>query len=183
MTTFDLQPRLANALVRIEPLAAADFEALYAVARDPGIWEQHPNPDRHRREVFETFFRGAIESRGALLVFDAVSGALIGSSRYYDLDAAAGTVAIGYTFIDRAHWGRGHNRALKTLMLDHAYGQVERVLFHVGERNLRSRRAMEKLGAVLIGQAPIAYHGEPANLNVIYAIDKAAWAASPARSP
>ncbi len=180
---FDLQPRLANALIRIEPLEPTDFEALYAVAADPLIWEQHPNPDRHRRDVFETFFQGALESRGALRVHDAASGALIGSSRYYDLDAAAHTVAIGYTFIDRAHWGRGYNRALKTLMLDHAYRQVERVLFHVGERNLRSRKAMEKLGAALIGQAPIAYHGEPAKVNVIYAIDKAAWAASPARWP
>ncbi len=179
--TFVLQPPLANRLIRLEPLAATDFEALYAVACDPLIWEQHPNPDRYRREVFQTYFAGAIASRGALRVLDAATGALIGSSRYYDFDEAAGVVAIGYTFIGRAYWGRDHNRAMKTLMLDHAFASVERVLFHVGEGNLRSRKAMEKLGATQTGRAPIAYHGEPARMNLIYTIEKAAWVASPVR--
>lgn len=172
---FDLQPTIGNERIRLQPLLAHDFEALYAVAADPLIWEQHPNPNRYQREVFETFFRGALESGGALLVFDAASNALIGSSRFYDLDAANSTIAIGYTFLARDHWGGTCNRALKTLMLDHAFRFVTRVVFHVGEHNTRSRTAMERLGGVLVGKAPVTYYGEVSTQNVIYQITRDDW--------
>src|SRR5688572_21857554 len=76
---FELQPSLQNDLIRIEPLKATDFETLYAVASDPLIWEQHPNPDRYKREVFETFFTGAMESGGAFLVYNNTNNEVIGS--------------------------------------------------------------------------------------------------------
>ena len=81
---FDLQPTLAGTLVRLRPLASEEFEALYAVASDPLIWEQHPEPLRYRREVFQKFFDGAIESKGAFAAINVASGKMIGSSRYYD---------------------------------------------------------------------------------------------------
>ena len=180
---FDLQPVLEDARVRLSPLRVGDFDALYAVASDPLIWEQHPNPDRYREDVFRTFFQGAIESGGAFLVSDAHSHQLIGSSRYYELDESDGRVAIGYTFIARRCWGGSYNRAMKTLMLDHAFGQLQRVIFHVGEHNRRSRIAMERLGAVYTGKAPIAYYGEVARSNVIYAIEREAWRAAPKPGP
>ncbi len=173
--SFELQPRIRNDLIRLEPLEPDDFDALYAVAADPLIWEQHPNKDRYRREVFEIFFRGALESGGAFCVIDETTGELIGSSRYYDLDEVRRVVSIGYTFIARNAWGRQYNRALKTLMLDHAFRFVDRVIFQVGAGNMRSRKAMAKLGAICMGEAPVAYHGEPSSPNVIYRIDKADW--------
>jgi len=172
---FELQPSMENRWIRLEPLLAGDFDALYAVAADPLIWEQHPNKNRWQREVFATYFQGAIESGGAFRVIDSATGALIGSSRYYDLDGAQRVVAIGYTFIARSHWGRQYNRALKTLMLEHAFRFVDRVIFHVGAGNLRSRKAMEKLGGVLIGETDMSYYGEQSNQNVIYKIDKIDW--------
>ncbi len=178
---FLARPPLANSKVRLEPLTPADFEALYAVASDPLIWEQHPNPDRYRREVFENFFAGALESRGAYRVHDAATGALIGSTRFYDHDPGARVVAIGYTFLARGCWATGHNRAMKTLMLDHAFAAVERVVFHVGAANHRSRQAMEKLGARLTGELAVAYHGEPPRPNVVYEIHRDEWRASTAR--
>ena len=174
---FELQPHLHNHQIRLEPLGTGDFEALYAVAADPLIWEQHPSKDRYKREVFENFFRGAIESGGAFLVYDAVSDQLIGSSRYYEYDEAQRKISIGYTFLARSHWASGHNRALKTLMLDHAFRFVDRVLFQVGVDNWRSRKAMEKLGGTYIGEEPVSYFGEAARPNVIFKIDAADWAA------
>jgi RimJ/RimL family protein N-acetyltransferase len=176
---FELQPTLTNERVSVKPLGTADFAALYAVACDPLIWQQHPNPDRYQRAVFETFFKGALESGGALLVSDAATGQLIGSSRYYDFNEALSTIAIGYTFLARDHWGGRYNPALKSLMLNHAFRFVERVLFHVGEKNLRSRTAMERLGGQLIGNAPVAYFGEAATVNVIYEITRTDWVAAP----
>jgi RimJ/RimL family protein N-acetyltransferase len=174
---FELQPSIENRWIKLEPLVPQDFEALYAVAADPKIWEQHPNQNRYQREVFAVYFQGAIESGGALRVIDNSSGALIGSSRYYELNETQRSVAIGYTFIARSHWGGSANRALKTLMLDHAFRCVDRVIFHVGAANLRSRRAMEKLGGILSGEISMSYYGEPTLPNVVYQIDAADWAA------
>jgi RimJ/RimL family protein N-acetyltransferase len=172
---FELQPCIQNKLIRLEPVEADDFDALYAVASDPLIWEQHPNRNRYQRLIFETFFKGALESGGALCVIDNTTGELIGSSRYYDLDEMRRVVSIGYTFIARSTWGRQYNRALKALMLDHAFRFVDRVVFHVGADNMRSRRAMEKLGAAVIGEAAVTYYGEQSTPNVIYKIDKSDW--------
>jgi RimJ/RimL family protein N-acetyltransferase len=173
---FELQPRLHNELIRIEPLEEGDFEVLYAVASDPLIWEQHPNKERYQRQVFQNFFKGAIESKGAFRVFDNGNGELIGSSRYYDFNEAQRQVAIGYTFIARSRWGGNYNRALKTLMLDHAFRFVDRVIFHVGVDNWRSRKAMEKIGGIYIGEEPVAYVGEPSRPNAVFKIDAADWA-------
>jgi RimJ/RimL family protein N-acetyltransferase len=172
---FDLQPRMQNKAVRVEPVDVDDFDALFAVASDPLIWEQHPNKNRYQRAVFETFFKGALDSGGALCVIDNATGELIGSSRYYNLDEARSVVSIGYTFIARSAWGRQYNRALKTLMLDHAFQFVDRVVFEVGAANVRSRKAMDKLGGILIGEAPVSYYGEQSTQNVIYKIDKSDW--------
>ena len=175
---FELQPTIQNPWIKLEPLEPGDFEALYTAASDPKIWEQHPNKDRYQRDVFATYFKGAIASGGALRVLDNATGALIGSSRYYDHDEAARTIAIGYTFLARDHWGGQYNRALKTLMLNHAFRFVDRVIFHVGIDNLRSRRAMEKLGGVYVGEVAIAYYGEQTRQNVVFEINGAAWAKS-----
>jgi RimJ/RimL family protein N-acetyltransferase len=174
--SFELQPSLSNQLIRIEPLESSDFEKLYAVASDPLIWEQHPSKERYQRPVFENYFKGAIESGGAFRVIDNANGELIGSSRYCDFDAALRHVSVGYTFIARSRWARGYNLALKTLMLDHAFCFVDRVLFQVGIDNWRSRKAMEKLGGIYIGEQAVSYFGEPARPNVIFKIDAADWA-------
>ena len=102
------------------------------------------------KEVFENYFKGAIESKGAYVIIDARTNAIIGSSRFYDYDVKSKEVKIGYTFFARSVWGQYHNKTTKLLMLDHAFNLVDRVIFHVGSQNYRSRRAMEKLGAKII---------------------------------
>jgi RimJ/RimL family protein N-acetyltransferase len=148
---FDLQPILKGGLVELRPLQEDDFDILYAVAQDPLIWEQHPNRDRYREEVFREFFRGAMESGGAFLVRDAKTGAAIGSSRFYGYDKTNGEIEIGWTFLARSHWGRPYNREMKRLMLGHAFRFVGRVVFLIGPENLRSQRAVEKIGGVRVG--------------------------------
>jgi N-acetyltransferase len=149
---FDLQPTLRGARVELRPLCADDFAALYAVAADPKIWEQHPNPDRWTLPVFTEFFRGAMESKGALLAHDANDGRVIGSSRYHGHDAAKREVEIGWTFLARSHWGGAYNHEMKQLMLRHAFRFVGRVLFVIGAHNARSRRAVENIGATLAAE-------------------------------
>ncbi|NDF99806.1 MAG: N-acetyltransferase [Chitinophagia bacterium] len=156
--------------VQLQPLEAADFEELYQVASDPLIWEQHPNPDRYKRAVFSVYFEGALASGGALLIRDAQQQ-VIGSSRFYDWEPDLREVKIGYTFFARSCWGKPYNRSTKRLMLQHAFSQgAERVLFHVGVNNIRSRKAMEKLGATIIDEVTVAYYGEAPRRNVVFAI-------------
>src|SRR6185312_15160356 len=92
---FDLQPTLRGNLVHLRPLRESDFEALFAVASDPLIWEQHPASDRYQEPVFRDFFRGGIESGGAFLVLDATTGAVIGSTRYCNLRPVGAVAGLG----------------------------------------------------------------------------------------
>ncbi|MGE5106198.1 MAG: GNAT family N-acetyltransferase [Sphingobacteriales bacterium] len=172
---FDLQPILENEWVKMRPLKEDDFEELYKVASDPLIWEQHPSKTRYQREVFQNYFKGAIESGGAFAVYHVHTNEIIGCTRFYDYDKNNKSVLIGYTFIARHCWGRHYNRSMKNLMLDHSFQFVDKVIFHVGENNMRSRKAMEKLGGKLVGTAPLAYYGEIQNINCIYEIDRERW--------
>lgn len=175
---IDLQPTLVGETLLLRPLRVEDFDALYAVASDPAIWEQHPEPTRFQRLVFEGFFTAALASRGALLATERASGAVIGSSRYYDWNPAERSIAIGYTFLARAHWGGAANREMKRLMLDHAFRFADTVWFHVGRDNLRSRRAMEKIGAELAGEAQREVNGVPQDY-VYYRIEARRWSSQP----
>ena len=173
--SFEFQPSLQNKTVKIVPLKAEDFEKLYSIASDPLLWEQHPSKTRYQKEVFEVFFKGAIESKGAFLVFDIVSGETIGTSRFYDYYENKKTISIGYTFIARSHWGKNYNSSLKNLMLEHAFRFVENVIFHIGANNIRSQKAIERLGAKKIDEQEISYYGEQNNLNFIYLIKKSSF--------
>src|SRR5438552_15980865 len=144
---FDLQPTLQGNLIELRPLARENFDALFAAASDPFIWEQHPENDRYKREVFQKFFDGAMESKGAFAIIERTSGRMIGSSRYCNLNPVESEVEIGWTFLERAFWGGSYNRELKSLMLDHAFRFVKHVVFVVGEKNFRSQQALRKIGA------------------------------------
>jgi RimJ/RimL family protein N-acetyltransferase len=148
---FDLQPTLTGELLTLRPLRPDDFDSLYAVASDPLIWEQHPASDRYKPDVFTQFFRDGLQSGGALIVLDSKDGKVIGSSRFNGYNEAASEIEIGYTFLARSHWGGFYNREMKQLMLRHAFRFVHNVVFLVGPQNLRSQRAMEKIGGVRAG--------------------------------
>jgi RimJ/RimL family protein N-acetyltransferase len=147
----DLQPTLEGELLTLRPLRPDDFDALFAVSSDPLVWEQHPASDRYREDVFREFFREGLASGGALVAIDRVDGRIIGSSRYFGYDAERSEIEIGWTFLARSHWGGRFNCEMKRLMLEHAFTFVDRVVFLVGPRNIRSQRAVERIGAVRTG--------------------------------
>src|SRR6185295_5447111 len=96
---FELQPRLEGELLLLRSLRPNEFDALYEAARDPLIWEQHPESNRHEREVFQRYFDGAIASGGAFAIIDRKTNRIIGSSRYCNLKPAEDEVEIGWTFL------------------------------------------------------------------------------------
>lgn len=149
--SFDFQPTLKGTLVEVRPLRPDDHGPLYAVASDPLIWEQHPVTNRCEVEAFDEFFRESLASGGALVVIDSKTRQTIGSSRFHAYDATRNEVEIGWTFLARSHWGGKYNGALKHLMLTHAFAFVRQVVFLVGPDNLRSQRAVEKIGGLPFG--------------------------------
>jgi RimJ/RimL family protein N-acetyltransferase len=169
---MNVQATLENENVKLVPLNPNDFEELFSVASDPKIWEQHPNKDRYQREVFEKFFQGAIESKGAFKIMDKSSNEVAGSTRFYDYNQDDNTILIGYTFYATKFWGSKLNPQVKKLMLDYIFQFVDKVNFHVGKDNIRSQKAMEKLGAKKVDEVNVAYFGEPEKLNVVFEIDK-----------
>jgi RimJ/RimL family protein N-acetyltransferase len=170
---MNLQPaHLKNDIVWLEPLKQEHFEELYLVASDPLIWEQHPNPDRYKLDAFTNYFKGAMESGGAFIIRDTLSGQALGSSRYCAYDAANKEIQIGYTFFSRVCWGKSINKAVKKLMLTHAFNDVDKVAFYVGANNIRSQKAMEAIGGIKVREEVVAYFGEPDRLNFRYEINK-----------
>jgi len=170
---FELQPTLTGDLVSLRPLQPADFDQLFAVARDPLIWEQHPCSDRYQEPVFREFFGDALESGGALLALDRKDGKPIGSSRFYGYDTVRSEIEIGWTFLTRSHWGGRYNGEMKRLMLEHAFQFVNHVVFLIGPENFRSQRAVEKIGAIRIGSRP----NKLGRKSVVYQITRDQYAA------
>ncbi len=169
---FDPQPTLRGDLLELRPLREDDFDALFAVAADPLIWEQHPDSDRYQEAVFRAFFADALASGGALVAIDRADGRVIGSSRFHGYDPAAGVVEIGWTFLARARWGGRYNGEMKRLMLEHAFRWARRVRFIIGPENRRSRRAVEKIGGVYARAITDARGRE----RVVYELTPAAYA-------
>ena len=169
---FDLQPHLKGELIELRPLTSEDWNDLFVVASDPLIWEQHPESDRYKEEVFKIFFEGALESGGAFVVINAKTQQIIGSTRFHGYDPEKSEIEIGWTFLARKYWGGRYNQEMKQLMLDHAFKFVETVVFFVGENNIRSQKATEKIGAVKSGTATKVYGNRPPTLNLRYVIRK-----------
>lgn len=169
---FSIQQTLENEKVKLVALTEADFEELYQVASDPDVWAQHPNKDRWRKEVFQSFFEGAISSGGAFKIIDKASGEIAGSTRFYDYNEADNSILIGYTFYGTRYWGSGLNPAVKKLMMDYAFQFVDKICFHVGAGNVRSQIAVGRLGAQKVAEQEVAYYGEPSKLNFVYELLK-----------
>lgn len=170
---FSIQPTLENETALLLPLQESDFEELFLTASDPKIWEQHPKPDRYKRDIFQNFFEGAILSKGAFKIIDKQSGKVAGSSRYYDYSPEEKSILMGYTFYATEFWGTGINHRVKKLMMDYIFQFVDAIIFHVGAENIRSQISIQRLGAKKIKEQQVEYFGEPSRFNFIYQINKA----------
>lgn len=179
---MDRQPTLSHPLVHLRPATAADWPALHAAASDPGIWAGHPASDRWQEPVFRAFFEDGLNSGGMLVATDPASGAIIGSSRFDHGRCEPGEVEIGWTFLARSHWGSRTNHAMKALMVGHALLDCAQVMFMIGESNLRSRTAVERIGAILTERTHVAELSTGQIVHVVYTIDRVGFAAGPLAS-
>ena len=172
---FDLQPRLEGEKLLVRPIRDEDWSGMFSAAADPELWAQHPSHDRYKADVFRGFFDDALASGSAFSVVDRDTQNIIGSSRYNGIDEDQSEIEIGWTFLTRAYWGGDTNAELKALMLEHAFRFVDTVVFLIGESNMRSRRAVEKIGGCLRDGTVTRPHSGGGQKHVVYQIGKAAW--------
>ncbi len=169
------QPILEDNLVTLRPLSDDDFDDLYKVASDKELWVQHPSYDRYKKEVFRNLFEESMASGGALVIIDRSTGKVIGSSRYQPIPGVNNGIEIGWTFLSRKYWGGKYNGAIKRLMIDHAFKEVDFVLLHIGKENIRSIKAAEKIGAVRLTDPSLKHLMKRPEENYTYRIRKEEW--------
>lgn len=169
-----LQPTLIGPDITIRPLQPSDWNELYAVASDPLIWEQHPNPSMYTEPEFRKYFDGGVNSKSAFVVLDQKMNSVIGTSRYYDVSPESSSVSIGFTFLARAFWGGNTNKELKGMMIDHALMYFNNVCFHIAKGNIRSRKAIEKIGASLTSEFNKVIYGKELEY-CLYRIAREDW--------
>ena len=117
---------------------------------------------------------------GGTLVAEMEGEGPVASSTYSNLrTAGGGAVEIGSTFLARRLWGGPVNRAIKRLMLRHAFAYVEQVEFLVWDRNFRSRRAVEKIGGRLTDRTASVEHRGEEVVHLVYQITREEFADGP----
>lgn len=140
--------------IRLEPLAIAHAPELLAASCDGDIWQLNytsaPGPDLDSvRRYIDTALAG--QERGECRPFTVLDwqGRVLGSTRFYDIDTATPTLAIGYTWYAASAQRTHVNTACKRLLLGDAFERqsASAVYFHTSHQNLRSQAAIERLGA------------------------------------
>ena len=147
---MDIKNKLENKNFILKLLNKNDFNLLYKIGRNEKIWEQHPENDRWKKEKFKIFFNKGIENKfGFYGIYDKFKNNIIGSTRYYPYSKKKNSIKIGFTFLTPQYWGTDTNLQIKTLMLGYAFNYVDNIYFDIGKNNIRSRKAIEKIGATL----------------------------------
>ncbi|MEU8183068.1 bifunctional pyridoxamine 5'-phosphate oxidase family protein/GNAT family N-acetyltransferase [Micromonospora sp. NPDC049044] len=144
--------------VRLEPLDLTHTDELHTATADPEVWRHlsvaPPRTPADTAEVIGTAL--AAQHRGERVAWVqrcAATGAVVGSTSYYEIDPQRRSVAIGHTFLGRQWWRTGINTEAKLLLLARAFDELGavRVVWHTDIRNLRSQAGIERLGATREG--------------------------------
>ena len=152
--------KLQGQYVYLRLLQAEDVPALRTLARDGRLWEYTKTLlindtfdeqfDKYIASAFNSDFNGLQTS---FVIRDATTENIMGMTRYYKMDLAQKRVSIGYTWYKPDYWGKVHNKECKLLLLQYAFETLgmQRVEFEVAHQNLRSQKAVQKIGGVKEG--------------------------------
>ncbi len=171
--------------VRLEPLQPHHEPALLAISREEEI-------RRHLAATLDTpedvhrwmEYAATTAARGVEAPFATVeraTGAVVGTTRFMDIQPAHRTAEIGGTWLDRSKWRTVLNSEAKYLMLQYLFDEVgfRRAWFKTDRLNERSQRAIERLGAVREGvlRKHMIVHGGRSRDSVVYSIVDDEWPA------
>ncbi|MFE9693163.1 bifunctional pyridoxamine 5'-phosphate oxidase family protein/GNAT family N-acetyltransferase [Micromonospora sp. NPDC005806] len=144
--------------VVLEPLDLSHAEELYVALDDEEVWRYVGSPRPGSAEEMAGNVRAALDAhqRGVRTPWVqrcAVTGAVVGTTSYYQPDPELGAVEIGYTQLGKPWWRTGINTEAKLLLLTRAFAELDaiRVTWQTSTLNERSQRAIERLGATREG--------------------------------
>ncbi len=148
---------LENDRVRLSPLRSKDLVHLMDIAREKDLVQYSPSTI-HTEAALHAYIDSAIKLENSNLaipftVYDKKKSGFAGSTRFMNIDWKNKNLEIGSTWIGKEFQGTGLNHQMKHLMINHAFDvmKFERISFRIDERNIRSRKAVEKIGAILEG--------------------------------
>lgn len=150
-------PTLENEIVKLMPLSLDNFKNLYAIASEKYLVQYSPS-NISTLQALTDYVKTALDHAEKnlaipFIIYDKRTERYAGTTRYMNIDWNNKVLHIGSTWIGRDFHGNGLNTVMKHLMLDYAFYKMEfeKVEFRIDERNIRSRRAVEKLGAKFEG--------------------------------
>jgi len=181
---FDSDIILENNFTLMRPICEADIDNLLDIATsDKDLLQFSPTPI-YSRELLQKYIHKAVENRNiksryTFIVFDKTKNAYAGSTSFLNISNQDNRLEIGATWYGKAFQRTGLNRHCKYLLLEFAFDTIgaERVEFKTDERNLASRKAIEKIGGQLEGKLrrhTLMYDGYRRN-TVCYSILKPEW--------
>ncbi len=148
---------LTSTVVRLEPLTLAHADALTRVGLDPELWRWIPTPIVSAQGM-RAYVATALDEqqRGVALPFaivDATSGAVVGSTRFANIDVRNRRLEIGWTWLAGSHQRTRANTTAKRLLLGHAFDALgaNRVELKTDALNEKSRHAIGRIGATQEG--------------------------------
>lgn len=179
------QTALTGSIVSLVPLEESHREELCRVLYDPRIWEYTWLNFASIKELEQDFDQALVgradKKRLPYAIIHLQTGAVIGTTSLGDIDVRNRGIEIGWTSLSPDYWRTGVNTECKYLLLQYAFEQLNvlRVQFSVSGYNLRSQRAVERLGAVKEGvfRKHRTESGGPMHDNVFYSILDTEWPA------
>jgi len=149
--------RLTGETVDLIPLSKTHFAELEKIAKDPRIWEFYTF-DCSQSEKFLTVYATALITRDRGLEFPFVivhkkTNQIIGSTRFLDIQEKHRKLEIGWTWLHPDYWATEINLECKLLLLSHCFETLKtlRVQIKTDANNIRSRKAIEKIGGQFEG--------------------------------
>ena len=158
--------RLKGAHIYLETLTPQHIPAIKELARDERLWEFTKTllVNETFDEQFETYIAAALDDRNtgaqhSFVIRDTPSGKILGMTRFYRIEPSHKRLSIGYTWYKPEVWGSVHNKECKLLLMQYAFEILgyQRVEFEVAHQNLRSQKAVKKIGGVQ--EAVLRKHG------------------------
>ena len=147
--------KLKGKYIYLELLQPNNKETLRDLAKDERIWEGNRGFILNETfdDQFDNYFATALDNNAmggqqAFVMHKVSDDSIIGMTRFLNIDKKEKRLEIGYTWYIPAVWGKVYNKECKLLLLQYTFEELyfNRAQFNVAGQNIRSQKAVEKIG-------------------------------------